>query len=82
MAGESGKPPRKKKRSRLTRKQKWMVAGGVVLALVLLVTVAYSALFVRPDLKNKGEGDEREEELDYGDGVRPVSDGERKSEDF
>ena len=82
MAGESGKPPRKKKRSRLTRKQKWMVAGGVVLALVLLVTVAYSALFVRPDLKNKGEGDEREEEMDYGDGVRPVSDGERKSEDF
>ena len=82
MAGESGKPPRKKKRSRLTRKQKWMVAGGVVLALVLLVTVAYSALFVRPDLKNKGEADEREEEMDYGDGVRPVSDGERKSEDF
>ena len=82
MAGESGKPPRKKKRARLTRKQKWMVAGGVVLALVLLVTVAYSALFVRPDLKNKGEADEREEEMDYGDGVRPVSDGERKSEDF
>ena len=45
---------------------------------------AYKALFIRPDLNNKKPAQEGEEvqELDYGDGVRPRSDGERKSQDY
>lgn len=83
MADGGGKPPRKRRRSRLTGKQKWLIAGGVVLLLALLLAVAYKALVVKPELKpEKGEGAERTEELDYGDGVRPRSDGERKSKDY
>ena len=65
------------KKSRLTRQQKILLAVAVVLA-------ACQSLFVRPDLENKpSKTDENEvEEIDYGDGVRPRSDGERKSEDY
>ena len=44
----------------------------------------HAALFIRPDLNNKKPAQEGEEvqELDYGDGVRPRSDGERKSQDY
>ena len=56
----------------------------MLLAVVLAAVVACQSLFVRPDLDNKKEesDDQEEEELDYGDGVRPRSDGERKSEDY
>lgn len=78
------KAPKEKRKSRLTRQQKILIAVAVILALVLAVVVACQSLFVRPDLNNKKNtsDDQETEELDYGDGVRPRSDGERKSEDF
>lgn len=78
------KPSKEKRKSRLTRQQKILIAIAVVLAVVLVVVVACQSLFVRPDLNNKkNDSDDQEtEKLDYGDGVRPRSDGERKSEDY
>ena len=72
------------KKSRLTRQQKILLAVAVVLAVVVIAVAACQSLFVRPDLENKpSKTDENEvEEIDYGDGVRPRSDGERKSEDY
>ena len=84
MAGGNAKKPREKKPkkpSRLTRQQKILIVVAVLLALVLAVVVACQSLFVKPDLETK-KPETEEEELDYGDGVRPRSDGERKSEDF
>ena len=72
------------KKSRLTRQQKILLAVAVVLALVVVAVAACQSLFVRPDLENKPSKTEEDEveEIDYGDGVRPRSDGERKSEDY
>ena len=84
VAGGNAKKPREKKPkkpSRLTRQQKILIVVAVLLALVLAVVVACQSLFVKPDLETK-KPETEEEELDYGDGVRPRSDGERKSEDF
>lgn len=81
--GRSQKPREKKpkKPSRLTRQQKILIVVAVLLALVLAAVVACQSLFVKPDLDAK-KPDTEEEKLDYGDGVRPRSGGERKSEDF
>lgn len=84
------KQPKEKKPSRLTRQQKILVVVAVILAVVLAVVAACQSLFVRPDLDNKKPGTGKNdsgsgaaaEEIDYGDGVRPRADGERKSEDF
>lgn len=89
-AGGNRLPPKEKKqkkpkrKNRLTRQQKILIVIAVVLAVVLAAVVACQSLFVRPDLENKKpqSSEEETEELDYGDGVRPRSDGERKSEDF
>lgn len=72
------------KKSRLTRQQKILLEVAVVLALVVVAVAACQSLFVRPDLENKPSKTEEDEveEIDYGDGVRPRSDGERKSEDY
>lgn len=72
------------KKGRLTRQQKILLAVAVVLALVVVAVAACQSLFVRPDLENKPSKTEEDEveEIDYGDGVRPRSDGERKSEDY
>lgn len=80
-----------KKPSRFTTQQKIMIAVAAVLALVLAGVLAWRAVFVRPDLNNRrggsivtkrDDGQEEIEEIDYGEGVRPRADGERKSEDF
>jgi len=80
------KTVRPRKQSRLTRQQKLLIAVAVVLAVVLVVVLAYKSLFVRPDVSQKPEKNEEvkneETYIDYGDGVRPKADGERKSEDF
>ena len=84
MAGGRSQKPREKKPkkpSRLTRQQKILIVVAVLLALVLAAVVACQSLFVKPDLDAK-KPDTEEEKLDYGDGVRPRSGGERKSEDF
>lgn len=72
------------KKSRLTRQQKILLAVAVILALVVIAVAACQSLFVRPDLEKKPSKTEQNEveEIDYGDGVRPRSDGERKSEDY
>lgn len=83
------KKPKKQKKSRLTRQQKILLVIVVILAVALAVVVACQSLFVRPDIGGKqtggstgGDSSEATEELDYGEGVRPKADGERKSEDF
>ena len=76
-----GRAPRQKKTkkpSRLTRQQKILIAVAAVLAVVLVAVVACQSLFVRPELNLE----EDKEEIDYGEGVRPKSGGERKSEDY
>ena len=85
------KPKKPKKPSRFTGQQKIMIAVAVVLALAVGGVLAWRSVFVRPDLDNRrggaiikkgDDGKDQVEEIDYGDGVRPRADGERKSPDF
>ena len=88
LAGGTPKKSRSKKPkkpSRLTRQQKLLIAVAVVLAIVLIAVVACQSLFIRPDLPDKNadaDSGTQEEEIDWGEGTRPRSDGERKSEDY
>lgn len=66
---------------RLSSVQKSLVIAASALALVLLFIVGYRSLFIRPDLSG-GFLWGNEENIDYGDGIRPESGGKRKSEDF
>ena len=80
---KKSRPKKPKKPSRLTRQQKLLIAVAVVLAIVLIAVVACQSLFVRPDLPGTGLEDGAEtEEIDWGEGNRPHSGGERKSEDY
>ena len=90
MADQTGgKRTEKQKRSRLTRVQKGLIALAAVLAVALTGVLAWQSVFVRPDL-NAGKTEQPEdpetgepvEEIDWGEGIRPRSDGERKSEDY
>lgn len=80
-APSQGSERKAKHKSRLTGKQKLLLAVAIILAVVLAVTLAYRAVFVKPELNQK-DPDSSAEEIDYGDGVRPRSDGERKSKDY
>jgi LCP family protein required for cell wall assembly len=80
-AGEYGKPRKKKKRRRLSTKQKWLIAVCVVLAVTLTAVIAWKKLFVKPELASPDLGNTSAEE-DYGDGIRPLAGGERKSKDW
>ena len=87
MAPAVQKQKKPKKPSRLTRQQKVLLVIAICLAIVLAVVAACQSLFVRPDVENKKNNDKKgenvqEEAIDYGDGVRPRADGERKSEDY
>ena len=82
---KKSRPKKPKKPSRLTRQQKLLIAVAVVLAIVLIAVVACQSLFVRPDLPDKNadaDSGTQEEESDWGEGTRPRSDGERKSQDY
>ena len=82
---KKSRPKKPKKPSRLTRQQKLLIAVAVVLAIVLSAVVACQSLFVRPDLPDKNadaDSGTQEEEIDWGEGTRPRSDGERKSQDY
>ena len=84
-APQKSRPKKPKKPSRLTRQQKLLIAVAVVLAIVLIAVVACQSLFVRPDLPDKNadaDSGTQEEEIDWGEGTRPRSDGERKSQDY
>ena len=73
----------KTKRHRLTGTQRGLIALACVLAAVLSVTLAYRAVFVKPELPQKEDPtSSQEEDDDYGDGMRPRSDGTRKSKDY
>ena len=80
---KKNRPKKQKRPSRLTRQQKLLIAVAVVLAILLIAVVACQSLFVRPDLPGTGTEDDAEtEEIDWGEGNRPHSGGERKSEDY
>ena len=82
---KKSRPKKPMKPSRLTRQQKLLIAVAVVLAIVLIAVVACQSLFVRPDLPDKNadaDSGTQEEEIDWGEGTRPRSDGERKSQDY
>ena len=80
---KKNRPKKQKRPSRLTRQQKLLIAVAVVLAILLIAVVAWQSLFVRPDLPGTGTEDGAEtEEIDWGEGNRPHSGGERKSEDY
>ena len=76
-----GSERKAKHKSRLTGKQKILLSVAIVMVVILAVTLAYRAIFVKPELIPK-DPDSAVEEIDYGDGVRPRSDGERKSKDY
>lgn len=72
-----------KKMGKLSRNQKILVAVAAVLVVVLVITLAWRAVFVKPELPQKTDlPDSSVEETDYGDGIRPRSDGTRKSADY
>ena len=82
---KKSRPKKPKKPSRLTRQQKLLIAVAVVLAIVLIAVVACQSLFGRPELPEKNadaDSGTQEEEIDWGEGTRPRSDGERKSQDY
>lgn len=80
--GTSEKPYKKPgRKSRLTRQQKILTTVAAILAVLLLLVLAYRGLFVRPEL-GKDPTDTNAETVDYGDGVRPKGDGARKSGDY
>ena len=94
-SGKADKTPKEKKPkkpSRLTRQQKLLLALAVVLAVGVVAVAAWQSLFVRPDITAEKEllttvdpdtGETEEvEEIDWGEGTRPRSDGQRKSEDY
>ncbi len=91
-ADQTPKQPKEKKPGRLTRHQKLLIALAVVLALGVAGVAACQSLFVRPDVTAEKEplvitdpetGETEEvEEIDWGEGTRPRSDGERKSKDY
>lgn len=90
-AGGSRLEQKPKKPSRFTVQQKVMMAVAIVLAVILALVLVWRAVFVRPDLANRrggaifskgDDGSEQIEEIDYGEGIRPRADGERKSPDF
>lgn len=70
----------------------WRLLGRallIVLALALVTGVWYYSRIRAPELPGKTDGGTQSgpdqpqtEEIDYGDGVRPKADGERKSKDF
>lgn len=79
----SGTPKKEKRSRRLSLQQKLLIAVVVVLALALVGVLVWQSLFVQPELPEKEDpADSQVEEIDYGDGIRPKADGERKSKDF
>lgn len=92
MQKESGKRlaggKKVKKVSRLSLLQKYLVAVVVCLVIAVAAVAGWKSLFVRPDVQNRvpDQQDDPEqptvEVLDYGEGIRPKADGERKSEDY
>ena len=81
VAGDTPKIKKWKKKSRLTGLQKLLLAVVILLAIALAAVAVYKNLFVRPDLGD-GTPDTEQGAIDYGDGVRPMAGGERKSKDF
>ena len=81
MPDTKNRPRRKKRRSRLTRRQKALVLTAVVLAIALAAVAGWKSLFVRPEAPEERE-DAPETAVDYGDGIRPRVGGERKSQDW
>ena len=82
---KNNKPKKPKKPSRLTRRQKLLIAVAIVLAVILIAVVACQSLFVRPELPDSTpvtDEEAQEEEIDWGEGIRPRSGGERKSENY
>mgnify|MGYP000164612571 CR=1 FL=1 len=84
---KESKQKKTKKPSRLTKRQKWLLAVAIVLAVVLVAVVALDGLFVKPELPGKGNGSNADgtqagDGIDYGDGVQPRVSGERKSKDY
>ena len=67
----------------MTGVQKALLAVVICLLVALVAVIAYKNLFVRPDIDKGHSVDGTEtEQIDYGDGVRPRADGERKSKDY
>ena len=86
------KPKKEKKPDRLTGRQKLLIALAAVLAVALIGVLAWQSLFVQPDITAEkkplttadpetGETEELEE-IQWGEGVQPRSEGERKSEHY
>ena len=81
------RPKKPRKPSRFTRQQKLLIALAIVLAVLVIIVAACQSLFIRPDIGGKDTSVTDPEtgethEIDWGDGTRPRSDGERKSEDY
>ncbi|QNL45336.1 LCP family protein [Oscillibacter hominis] len=75
----SPKGPKRK----LTKKQKWMVAGAAVLTVALALLIAYMLLFVRPEVPGAGKQEkDPENPVSSEEGVQPKATGERKSKDY
>ncbi len=86
MGGTSG-GKKHKRSSRLSWQQKGLLAVAVCLAVALTGVLAWKSLFVRPDVENpkvpgKEQNGGQEEVIDYGNGVRPRAEGQRKSQDY
>lgn len=66
---------------------RFAIAGCVLLALCLMGVLVFKSLFVRPELPGRNgwhtnKDGKIEVNIDYGDGIQPALDGERKSEDY
>ena len=89
MFDKEKKGKRAGKKTRLSLHQKILIVIAVLLAIALVLVIVGQSLFVRPDLEKKKEPVKNDEgvvepvgEIDYGDGNRPKTEGERKSQDY
>ena len=77
-----------KKEPRFTKGQKVLMAVAILLALAIVIVLAWKSVFVRPDVTKpsqpsaSGSSGAVTDIIDYGDGVRPRAEGERKSKDY
>lgn len=74
--------PRKRRKKTGANKRTALILAALLLVLTVVVILCAKKLLVKPELPDKKPVSKSEVSVDYGDGIQPVVDGVRKSEDY